>query len=239
MSIKLRIQHQALFIVLGLLVILSLSAGLFVNPVQAGSLTDPGSLADVQPSGNQAALPSLRAFASTLVNGNARAITGVYAPNLFALLVLQQPKGQPGFVSQQPDSVTLFGMARNYGTIALLAHNDLSGSLFFNLNRSQDVYLIYGDGTQQRYLITQVDAFQALQPDSPYSSFLDLSQPGHTLSVEDLFYRIYAAGDRLVFQTCIEKDGKLSWGRLFVTAVPAPAPAVTQFYPSVRDLFPL
>jgi hypothetical protein len=117
-------------------------------------------------------------------------------------------------------------MAQQYGTTALLAHNDLSGELFFNLTPSDDVYLIFGSGAMKRFRVTHIDSFQALQPDSPYSSFIDLSQPGHLLSVEDLFYRIYASGDQLVFQTCIEKGGKLSWGRLFVTAVPVSLPVL-------------
>ncbi len=221
--------HQAFSTLVGALIIFSLTAGIFVNPVQAGGLPDTGSQPDIayslRSAGNSAALPSLKVFASSLVNGNARAITGVYVPNLFALPVVQQPKGQPGYVSRQPDTLTLFRMAQDYGTIALLAHNDLSGEIFFNLKQSQYVYLIYGDGKQKLYRVTQLDTYQALQPNSPYSNFIDLSQPGKVLSVEDLFYRIYAAGDRLVFQTCIEKDGQLSWGRLFVIAVPVTTPA--------------
>jgi hypothetical protein len=239
-----RIQHsihqKAAFFFLGFFVIFSLSAGLLVNPVQAKGRTDPlvGLTFNVQSSGYRTALPSLRVFASSLLNGNAKAITGIYAPNLFALPVLQQPKGQPGFVSRQSDSVTLFGMAQNYGTIALLAHNDLSGALFFNLSRSQEVFLVYGDGAQKRYRITRIDSFQALQPDSPYSSFIDLHQPERTLSVEDLFYSIYASGDHLVFQTCIEKDGKLSWGRLFVTAEPAPVTLIPRYSTHFRYAIP-
>ncbi len=230
MHIQHDLHHKTFSLLIGVLVLTILSAGFFINPVQAGSLPNSSQLsgiaAEVQPSSNQAALPSLKIFAASLTNGNAKSITGVYVPNQFALPVLQQPQGQAGYVSKQPDSVTLFRMAQQYGTTALLAHNYLSGELFFNLGRSDDVYLVFGDGAMKRFKISRIDTFQALQPDSPYSSFVDLSQPDHILSVEDLFYRIYASGDHLVFQTCIERDGKLSWGRLFVTAVPVSTPVL-------------
>jgi hypothetical protein len=35
-----------------------------------------------------------------------------------------------------------------------------------------------------------------------------------------MFKRVYFSNRHVTFQTCIEAEGNLSWGRLFVIAVP-------------------
>mgnify|MGYP005847246307 CR=1 FL=1 len=66
----------------------------------------------------------------------------------------------------------------------------------------------------------------ALSPNSPYSNFVNLDDPERKIiSVNDLFFSIYAQPGRLILQTCIEADGQPSWGRLFIIAAPvAPFP---------------
>jgi len=61
--------------------------------------------------------------------------------------------------------------------------------------------------------------YQALQPNSPWSSFRGLND-NTTLNAEQMFKRVYAGDRHLTFQTCIQAEGILSWGRLFVVAVP-------------------
>jgi hypothetical protein len=39
-----------------------------------------------------------------------------------------------------------------------------------------------------------------------------------TLSSEDVFKQVYAKGNQLVFQTCIQRGNEDSWGRLFIIA---------------------
>ena len=73
--------------------------------------------------------------------------------------------------------------------------------------------IVYGDGAMKRY------RFQALDPYSPYSDFVDLST-GETQSVGEVFELVYTGGDHVTFQTCIENSGNPSWGRLFVIVTP-------------------
>jgi len=74
------------------------------------------------------------------------------------------------------------------------------------------------------YRIKEIDSYQALKPNSPFSNFVDTSDPSRSvLSSADLFNRLYTTRDQLVFQTCIENEGEPSWGRLFVIASPAEA----------------
>jgi hypothetical protein len=218
-----------LFLTFSLLVMLSgwLQAG--IVPVFASGPPDWGeskatsaSQPEAQPS---VSIPSLFRFVHTVQNDKTNSLVGVYVQNQFAFPVTLQPAGRPDFVSAKPDVVTQFSLAANFNNIGLLAHNYLAGSSFFGLYESQKLVLIYGDGSMQKYSIQSIERYRALSPNSPYSSFENLDNPGRIISVEELFYNVYGKGDRLVFQTCIEANGILSWGRIFITAVPIEEPA--------------
>jgi hypothetical protein len=164
-------------------------------------------------------LPRLAEFISSVRNERAGLLVGVYIPGILALPVVQQPAGNYAYVSNQAGTVTQFGLAKDYGSVGLVAHNTHSGADFVKLSAGQDVILIYGDGKTSSFRIRESVSFQALSPNSPYSSFIDLSS-GSTLSVSDLFLKIYAQPGRLVFLTCIERNGISTWGRLFIIAEP-------------------
>jgi hypothetical protein len=165
-------------------------------------------------------IPALREFVVALKTGDSKTLVGVYVPGVLALPIVQQPTNSPAFVSSTPGVATQFRMAKDYGTDALLAHNYLSGKLFFNLEAGQRVVLIFGDGRARFYEVKELNSYQALSPNSPYSNFIDLTDPGQVLSAADVFIENFAASGSLVFQTCIESGGEESWGRLFVKAEP-------------------
>lgn len=166
-------------------------------------------------------------FLQSVMNGRAEQVVGVFVPGVLAQPIIQQPYGQPGFVSSEPGAITQFQMAAEYDTIGLLAHNYLAGAAFSRLEADQAVFVVYGDGQYDEYKIVRMDRFQALTPTSAYSDFIDLENSGVVNSASDVFYRIYGQGDRVVFQTCIENNGDLSWGRLFVTAEPVSSPVIS------------
>lgn len=154
-------------------------------------------------------------------SGDPNEVAGLFLADVLELPVVQQPRDNPGFVSSKPDTVTQFGMVNQFGSVALLAHNDLAGEKFFDLEVDQILSLVFGNEDVTYYRIVEVLEYQALSPTSPYSSFVDLDDPeGKVISVTDLFYNIYAKADRLVLQTCIAEEGQSSWGRLFIIAVP-------------------
>jgi hypothetical protein len=111
-------------------------------------------------------------------------------------------------------------MANDFGTIGILAHNYLAGDQFFQLEDGMEVYIIYGDGSYAAYLITEIRRFQALQPNSPYSNFLDLDDNNTQLSATQLFDQIYDQPGNVIFQTCISANGINTWGRIFISAEP-------------------
>jgi hypothetical protein len=164
---------------------------------------------------------ALDTFASKVVNGNAGQVVGVHVPERFSLRVAQQPANDPAYVQAQAGTLTQFALASNYGSLGLLAHNNLGGAKFSSLAAGMEVDVVLGDGSVRRYSISQVRHFQALSPRDPYSQFIDVDNNNGQLSSTDLFMQMYAGGgDRLVFQTCISANGDESWGRLFVIAVP-------------------
>ena len=166
-----------------------------------------------------AALPSFLDFSKSVQNGDMNILRGVYVSNVIALPIVQQPYGNAGYVSNNDGEATQFRMATQFGNIGLLAHNHLSGRDFAQLAVGQEVRMVYGDGHFETFVVTEVLRYQALQPTSPYSSFRNLDKD-ETLSAESMFKRVYFGDRHVTFQTCIEQDGELSWGRLFVIAVP-------------------
>jgi hypothetical protein len=164
-------------------------------------------------------LPTSTAFAASVTNGQAEVVTGVYVPGVLALAVQQQPEDNSAYVTSELGVVTQFQTAASLGVIGLLAHNHLSGAQFFDLAIGQEVQIVNGDGSLRRYRVSDLARFQALDPYSPYSDFIDLSN-GDPLSVGEVFSRVYTGEPHVTFQTCIENNGLSSWGRLFVIATP-------------------
>lgn len=164
-------------------------------------------------------LPAFAEFSKSVQNNKANDLRGVYVPGVLALPVVQQPSNNASYVSNRDGEATQFRMASQFGNIGLLAHNHLSGRFFSQLAVGQEVRLVYGDGKVETFIVAEVLKYQALQPNSPYSEFRSLDD-NKTLTAEQMFKRVYFGDRHVTFQTCIEKDGSLSWGRLFVIAIP-------------------
>ncbi|MHC1783354.1 MAG: hypothetical protein AB9891_11485 [Anaerolineaceae bacterium] len=167
---------------------------------------------------NQSRL-SLEDFNRILGDGDAQTIRGVYVQDIMALRVVQQPANEPEFVSTIQGTVTHFGMASSNGITGLLAHNFAAGELFFDLAQGHVVNVSYGDGTNKSYQVSRILRFQALQPDSPTSNFINL-ETNENLTASDLFSRVFSGGHHLTLQTCIRQGTEDSWGRLFIIAEP-------------------
>jgi hypothetical protein len=189
--------------------LLAIFLSLFNHPIHTQAL------------GDTAALSTFADFSKSVQNGDAKALRGVYVADVFALPIVQQPAGNPGYVSSTDGQLTQFGMASQYGNVGLLAHNHLSGKLFSQLAVGQEVRLVYGDGKTEVFVISEVLHYQALQPTSPYSSFRNMDQKDDAiLTAEQMFKRAYSGDRHVTFQTCLDAYGNASWGRLFVIATP-------------------
>jgi hypothetical protein len=153
-------------------------------------------------------------------HGQAHVLRSVHVAGVLSLAVVQQPPSDEAFISTAGDAATQFARPSRYGNIALLAHNYLAGRSFSRLAIGETVHLIYGDGSVDDFVITEVLRFQALQPNNSSSGLRDLDSNA-LLTARQVFARVYGGKYHLTFQTCIEKAGNQSWGRLFVLAIPA------------------
>ena len=152
-------------------------------------------------------LPTLRSFTHEVHNGQADQIVGLYAPGLMALSIDAQPLESPFSVTDDAGRATLFAAALQNGTVGLLAHSHLAGVHFTNMELNQSLILIYGDGRSVDFHVSNIEAYRALDPNNPYSVFHSLDRD-NPLNSQALFDHIYASGQALVLQTCLEEEGQ-------------------------------
>jgi len=146
-------------------------------------------------------------------------VSSLYLGNDHYLRVVSQPSGKPEFVSGISGVATRFELPSRYGNIGLIAHNYLSGKHFLELKQGDNIHVMDGFGRSRRYQVIEIQRYQALQPRSPRSNFINLDTQ-EFYSASDVFKRVYMGNHRLVLQTCIQKGTIEEWGRFFVIAEP-------------------
>jgi hypothetical protein len=147
-------------------------------------------------------------------------VNGLFLGTGHFMRVVEQPGGRPEFVSGISNVATRFSLPTKYGNVGLIAHNFLSGKYFLELQPGDFIYLMDGFGRRRRYLVSSIRRYQALQPRSPRSNFIDLDTQ-EFCTASDVFKRVYTGNHRVVLQTCIQKGNIEEWGRHFVIAEPA------------------
>lgn len=157
-------------------------------------------------------------------------VNGVYFGENRFLRVVNQPSGRPEFVSEISGVATNFQLASRYGNIGLIAHNFLGGKYFSSLNVGDTLYVMNGYRQRQPYRVSRIHRYQALNPHSPRSDFIDL-ETNLYYNVNEVFKRVYTGSHHLILQTCIEKGNMKEWGRLFIIALPVLL-ELNQFTPS-------
>jgi len=164
-------------------------------------------------------IPKQEAFSKADHSGRMTAWQ-VDVPGLFTYPVVQQPEDNAAFVTNRRNSLTQFRMAAHDGVTGVLAHNYLSGRDFYKLQVGQRVSVWYDHQAVEHYQVTSIHRYQKLEPASLRSDLIDLETHRQltTPEVYDLYYR---GSHHLIFQTCMEGEGRLDWGLLFVVAEPA------------------
>jgi hypothetical protein len=165
-------------------------------------------------------LPDLQSFAASLQDNSQDSgqAVGVYAPGLLAMRIVHQPPSDITYIDAAPDVVTEYQLARDAGSLGLMAHNYSGGAAFAGLQTGQSLWVTYAGGQASEYRIERIHRYQALNPADPYANLIDL-QTGGEKSSSAVFGENYTEGT-LVLQTCIEQNGDWSWGRLFIIARP-------------------
>ena len=148
-------------------------------------------------------------------------VVEILIPGKLNAHIESQPWKNDEYVSRSMNTMTRFRLASDFGSIGLLAHNEMIGVDFAELEIGQEIFLILADGSYQAFEVIERLNYQALTPDSVYSQFRSLDDQASILTSTQLFLKIYAREGRLVLQTCIEHDDNPNWGRYFVIAVPS------------------
>ena len=146
-------------------------------------------------------------------------ISGVYFGKDRFLRVVDQPSGKPGYVSSISNTATSFQLAERYGNIGLIAHNYLGGRFFGDLKIGDKIYIMDGFGRKKNYRIIETLRYQAVNPRSTRSNFINLKN-NQLCTATDVFKRVYTGRHHLVLQTCIKKGRNQEWGRIFIIAQP-------------------
>jgi len=161
---------------------------------------------------------TLEEFKSAVSTTDSSRVVGVFVEDVMALRVVKQVSDS--HVTNFANTVSRFGQADQFGSIGLLAHNYLSGITFSKLDIGSMIHLVYGDGSSEEFKVTNIEQYQALSPDDPYSKFINLDEPDLLVSSANLFNTMYGTSGSLVLQTCISNEGDPAWGRLFIIASP-------------------
>lgn len=130
---------------------------------------------------------------------------------MYVFVVVSQSGHGTYWVSSEPNTVTYFQLPNTvYGSIGLTAHEKNVEEAFSALNVGDVIYL-----DTQRYRVSQIEQFLALQPLLVSSNFVSLDRMQKFDSL-GLGAFIYDRPGALILQTCFDN----SRGRLFVIAVP-------------------
>lgn len=128
------------------------------------------------------------------------------------MAVVQQPTYLPAFVSAY--NVTQFNPVREYGSIGLLAHDYGAGRMFENVSEGNFITVTLSDGTEVRYVVSEIVRARALEWGNPYSDFT-LAPDASAGAVDDtritstqLVRRVFRQG-YLTLQTCEGRGGRL------------------------------
>lgn len=163
--------------------------------------------------------PELQAFISSVTDGLPGALRGLYVEGVMAQPIIQQPEGDGAFVSTDPQAITEFKSATANGVTGLLAHNYLIGNDFYNLSPGDVIWLIFGDGSFQRYQLDHILQYQKLNPSDLRSNLIDLNT-NQQVTTDQVFNHVYRGTHHLTLQTCLERGGVSNWGLTFFVAVP-------------------
>ncbi len=201
-------RNRSFFLFVSLLVVVSLT----LIPSPAFALRS-------QPDTNSNA--ALADFVRKMTNGT-EALTGVFVENSFAYPVVQQPSGNTVYVSSANDTATEYSSAAKYGNVGLLAHNTLGGRRFSELVAGQRIFLVFGSGRVEGFVVSQIYRYEAIDPNNSKTNLRDPAN-GMVYNSDYVFRKMYAGSRHVTLQTCIEKNGNASWGRMFIIATPLPA----------------
>jgi hypothetical protein len=210
-----QIQKVVSFICLGVCVLALFALMFFSRQARSKVLGNTGSTAEGK---SDLRISSLQQLLTRLEADPAKFVSGIYAPGIFALPIIEQPADNDIYVSVKRNLVTLFADAAENGVTGLLAHNFLAGALFYNLEIGGELWLVNGEEETTAYTVTNIEQFQKIDGEET-DTYIDL-RTQESMSTSEVFERFYTGEPHLVLQTCLEENDDPSWGLTFIVAQP-------------------
>ena len=145
-------------------------------------------------------------------------------PNDLPMVIVQQPKGDPLWISNNIDAFTQIEQPRKeFGTSVFAIHTYGSKNDLYDLKIND--FIVYKTISIDNncnvhanlvfYRVKDILRYQALSPRNPATPLIDLVT-GKQYSVESIIDKVYGNNEYVILQTCIYKNGNTAWGRLFV-----------------------
>jgi sortase (surface protein transpeptidase) len=125
-------------------------------------------------------------------------------------LLFVVPHPSPDYVSTAADTVTRSRWAAVFGAIGLLAHNNIAGRYFGDLELG-DAITVTSATTTREYEVVEIKRYRI-----DADMFIDLdteTKAGNGALMDEVYRPGY-----VVLQTCIKKGSDPTWGRVFVLA---------------------
>lgn len=199
-----------------------------VGKVSITRLSSPGRVIPAtEPGYEDYHLPGLASFIESVKNGNGNQTTGIYIEGKLSFPVVQQPGGRPEYVTRGPIltqfNIASFGVEDDTG---LLAHAFPAGGQFYKVEKADEIILVKGDGSIEKYIVTTIRRFLASDPYNFHSEFIEINRKNETIgrwhSASELFRLIYSdedsVNDGLAIQICEVNSEGVPYVRRFIKA---------------------
>jgi hypothetical protein len=147
-------------------------------------------------------------------------------PNVPPMKIVQQPYKNYNWISDFTNVFTQLAQPRSiYGTKVFSIHTYGNDNVLYDLKVGDIIFyrtkITTNECSNEIYLnfyqVKEIYHYQAVQPLNPRTPLIDL-ETNETFSSTRIFDKLFGNNKRILFQTCIFKDGNTSWGRLFIVA---------------------
>lgn len=138
----------------------------------------------------------------------------IVSPTSQPIPIVQQPEGQPNYVSSETGVMTEYEYPEENGVIGLLIHNDLGKDQLKQLDQAQVVTISDGIGIKT-YRLVGIEIWIAEDGSNALSRYRRDADDDDWIFARDLYDHIYGGAYPLIIQTCIEENGSDTGGRKF------------------------
>lgn len=211
--------QQKIITSLFLLVVLLSTTG-FLNNQPVNNLFEEDDLPPIPLSESVVQTQAFLDFVETVRDDNrVKEITGFYANGSLNFKVILDLSAE-GVVTSVSGLVSEVTSDETFDSIAIEAHSPAGeGKRFVEFVMGQEIVLVKGDGSYERFQINKIDAYQVMDLKNLAGDYRHV-ETNETLSGREVFSKMFRQNPShtLIMQTCLQQDDIAGWGRLFIRA---------------------